>query len=216
MKCRAYTILAAAVVISGCVTQTSEVKTATYAQQLPQPRADYSTGSIWQASSASLVEDLKARRRGDIITIVITETANASKEAKTGTSRDTTLNAGIPYLMGLEKAGFLNKNMDLSQLLNANVSSEYEGTGSTSRKETLNATISAKVIVVLPNGNLMMEGRRNVKVNNEDQIIVIEGTVRPSDTGADNVVNSMYIADARISYAGKGIISNDNVRALNV
>lgn len=208
MKCTASTILLATALLSGCVTQTADVRTTTFDQQLPRPQADYSRGSIWQASSAGLVEDLKARRKGDIITIVITETANASKEAKTDTSRDTTINAGIPNFLGLENAGFLKNNMDLSKLINANVASEYEGSGSTSRRETLNATISAKVIDVLPNSNLLIEGRRNVKVNNEDQIIIIEGTVRPSDIGPDNVVNSIYIADARISYSGKGIISD--------
>jgi len=88
------------------------------------------------------------------------------------------------------------------------VDSKYGGSGSTSRQETLNATVSAKVIDVLTNGNLMIEGRRNVRVNNEDQIIIIEGTVRPADIGPNNVVNSIYIADARISYSGKGILSD--------
>lgn len=208
MKCTACGLLVSCALLSGCVSQTNEVKTATFDQQLPRPQADYSRGSIWQASSAGLVEDLKARRKGDIITIAITETASASKEAKTNTGRDTTINAGMPNFLGLENAGILKNNMDLSKLINASVESTYAGTGSTSRKETLSATISAKVIEVLPNNNLLIEGRRNVRVNNEDQIIIIEGTVRPSDIGPDNVVNSIYIADARISYAGKGIISD--------
>ena len=61
---------------------------------------------------------------------------------------------------------------------------------------------------VLPNGNMLIEGRRNIKVNNEDQEIILEGTIRPRDIGADNVINSIFIADARISYAGRGIISD--------
>lgn len=206
MKHTTHAILITAVLLSGCVTETTDVKTAAFDQQLPRPQADYSRGSIWQASSIGLVEDLKARRKGDIITIVITETASASKDAKTDTSRDTAINAGMPNFLGLEKS--IKNLADLSQLINANVKSTYAGSGSTSRKETLNATISAKVIDVLPNSNLLIEGRRNVRVNNEDQIIIVEGTVRPSDIGPDNVVNSIYIADARISYSGKGIISD--------
>jgi len=209
MKHAAYLIVAASALLCGCVAQTVDVKTPAFDQQLPRPQVDYSSGSIWQASSVGLTEDLKARRKGDIVTIVITETASASKEANTGTSRNSTVNAGIPNFMGLEQAGIIKNNFaDLSKLINANVESTYKGSGSTSRKESLNATISAKVIDVLPNNNLLIEGRRNVKVNNEDQIIIIEGTVRPSDIGVDNVVNSIYIADARISYAGKGIISD--------
>lgn len=194
--------------LSGCVTQTAELKTPAFDQQLPKSQVDYSSGSIWQAHSTSLTEDPKARRKGDILTIVISENASASKEAKTDTSRSSEVNAGIPNFLGLEKAGFLKNNMDLSKLVNASVESTYGGAGSTSRQERLNATVTAKVVDVLPNGNLLIEGRRNVKVNNEDQIIIIEGTVRPADIGQNNVVNSIYIADARISYSGKGIISD--------
>jgi len=197
-------------VLSGCVAETTDIKTATFDQQLSKPPIDYSSGSIWQAGSSSLTEDFKARRKGDIVTIVISETASASKEAKTDTKRSTAINAGIPNFMGLETHKTLTNLVggDTSKLLNANVDSTYGGAGSTSRQERLNATITAKVIEVLPNGNLMLEGRRNVKVNNEDQIIVIEGTVRPSDIGPDNVINSGFIADAKISYSGKGIISD--------
>ena len=208
MRHAAYLMLAASVLLNGCVTQTTEVKTPAFDQQLPKPQTDYSTGSIWQAHSMSFTDDYKARRRGDIVTIIITENASASKEAKTDTSRASTVNAGIPNFMGLEKVGFIKNNLDLSNLINADVKSSYAGSGSTSRQETLNATVSAKVVDVLPNGNLMIEGRRNVKVNNEDQIIIIEGTVRPADIGPNNVVNSIYVADARISYSGKGIISD--------
>ncbi len=208
MKYAAVFISMTAALLGGCVTQTVQVKTPTFDQQLPRPQTDYSSGSIWQAHSSGFTEDFKARRRGDIVTIVITETASASKEANTDTSRNSTINAGIPYFMGLEKAGVIKNNVDLSKLLNANVESTYKGAGSTSRKESLNATISAKVIDVLPNNNLLIEGRRNVKVNNEDQVIIIEGTIRPSDIGSDNTVNSIYVADARISYGGKGIISD--------
>lgn len=193
----------------GCSVEKTHVKTAGVDEQLPKVTADYSSGSIWQASSGGMTEDLKARRRGDIVTIVITETASASKEAKTDTSRGSTINAGIPNFMGLEKVGLLKNNIgDLSKLINASVDSSYKGSGSTSRAENLKATMTARVLDVLPNGNMMIEGRRNIKVNNEDQEIILEGTIRPRDIGADNVINSIYIADARISYAGRGIISD--------
>jgi flagellar L-ring protein precursor FlgH len=202
-------VVLAGMVMGGCVTQTSEVKTPSFDQQMHKAPVDYSSGSIWQAGSSGLVEDYKARRRGDIVTILISETASASKAAKTGTSRATAISAGVPNFMGLETAGMFKNNLgDLSKLLNASTDSTYAGSGSTSRQESLNATISAKVIDVLPNGNLQIEGRRNVKVNNEDQIIIIDGTVRPADIGPDNVVNSSFLADARITYTGKGIISD--------
>jgi len=199
-----------AVLLGGCAIERAEVKSPSFDQQMARPKSDYSSGSIWQASSVSLTENFKARRKGDIVTIVISENASASKKAGTDTKRSSAFTAGMPNLLGLETApGLLaNNQVDLTKLISASTSSTYGGSGSTSRQETLNATISAKVVEVLPNGNLQVEGRRNVKVNNEDQIIVIEGTVRPSDIDQFNNVNSAYLADARISYTGKGVISD--------
>lgn len=209
MKHVYYLIALAGMVLGGCVTQTTEVKTPSFDQQLQKAPVDYSSGSIWQAGSTGLTEDFKARHKGDIVTILIVETASASKAAKTDTSRGTSVNAGIPNFLGLESAGLFKNNLgDLSKLINASVDSKFAGSGSTSRQETLNATISAKVIDVLANGNLLIEGRRNVRVNNEDQIIIVEGTVRPADIGPDNIVSSGFVADAKISYSGKGILSD--------
>lgn len=207
------TLIIGLFLMGGCVVQQTEVVTPTFDQQLKQPVQNYSNGSIWQASSGSLAEDGKARRVGDIVTIIITETASASKEASTATGRSTSLSAGIPAFMGLEGAGILLNNLggkeaNLSKLIEASNSSKFDGSGSTSRTETLNATITAKVVDILPNGNLNIEGRRNVKVNNEDQIVTIKGTIRPRDITAENTINSVYVADAQISYSGEGIISD--------
>lgn len=194
--------------LAACVIQTAEVKTPRTDGYQAKSTPDYSSGSLWQASSSSITDDFKARKRGDIITILIAEAASASKEAKTKTSRASSLSGGVPSFMGLETVGMIKNNIDLSKLLSASVESSFAGAGSTSRQENLKATITARVVDVLPNGNLLIEGRRNVRVNNEDQEIVLEGTVRPRDIGADNVVNSAYVADARISYAGRGIVSD--------
>ena len=193
--------------LAGCAHETAEVKTPTFDEQIPKPQMNYASGSLWQASSTGLAEDLKARRRGDIVTVVISEQASASKQASTGTARNSTMAAGMPNLLGLEKTP-LKGWVDLANLLNLSFDSKFAGSGSTSRQETLQATISTKVLDVLPNGNLMIEGRRNVKVNNEDQIIVLTGTVRSRDISADNTISSSLIADARINYSGKGIISD--------
>jgi flagellar L-ring protein precursor FlgH len=193
----------------GCATEKTEIKTAGFEETQPRPVADYSSGSIWQANSGGVTEDVKARRRGDIVTIVISETASASKDAKTGTSRDSSMTSGIPSLLGLENTGIFKNNFsDLAKIINASSSSKFSGSGSTSRQENLKATITARVVDVLPNGNLLIEGHRNIKVNEEDQIIVLEGTIRSRDIALDNTVNSIYIADARINYSGRGIISD--------
>lgn len=198
-----------ALLSAGCAAELRESRYPSMPQQMAKSKPDYSSGSIWQASSGGLVEDFKARTRGDTVTVVITETASASKSATTGTSRKTEVAAGIPNLLGLESnMTGLSKWMDLTKLLNADTSSKFDGSGSTTRKENLNATITAQVVDVLANGNMRIEGRRNVMVNNEDQIILLEGVVRPKDISSDNIVSSAQIADARITYSGKGIISD--------
>jgi flagellar L-ring protein precursor FlgH len=198
-----------ALVLTGCVHEPPPSKFPALQQQLEKPRPNYAGGSLWQTSSGGLVEDFKARTRGDTVTVVITETASASKTATTSTARTTALSAGVPNFLGLETNMTGIKNwMDLNKLLSADTSSKYDGSGSTTRKENLNATITARVVDVLANGNLLIEGRRNVMVNHEDQIILLEGTVRPKDISPDNIVYSAQIADARITYSGKGIVSD--------
>lgn len=197
---------------AGCAVQKTKISTPTFDQQLHKSTPTYSNGSIWQSNSVALTEDGKARRIGDIVTIVISEIASASKQAKTATGRSSDISAGIPHFMGLEGAGIVLNNLggkdaNLSKLVEANAASKFEGSGSTSRTESLTATISAKVIDLLPNGNLRIEGQRNVKVNNEDQIVTIQGTIRQRDISSDNTINSIYVADAQITYGGEGIIS---------
>jgi flagellar L-ring protein precursor FlgH len=195
------------IALAGCVHRPDETMAQQPAYSYETPVADYGNGSIWQASSNCLTGDFKASKKGDTLTIVISEQASASKEATTSTKRNTAVSAGIPNFLGLETT-FIKNWMDLSNLINANTGSQYDGNGSTTRKENLTATISARVVDVLPNGDLRIMGRRNVKVNNEDMIILLEGTVRPKDISADNIVNSSYIADARITYSGKGVVSD--------
>jgi flagellar L-ring protein precursor FlgH len=194
--------------LTGCAVEKTDIKTAGFEDLTQRPAADYSNGSLWQTTSASLTEDMKARRRGDIITIVISETASASKDAKTGTSRDSSVQAGIANILGVEGSGFARNFGDLANAIKASTKTSFNGTGNTSRQENLNATITARVMDVQANGNLMIEGRRNIKVNDEDQIIVLEGFVRTRDIAPDNTVNSIYVADARISYSGRGIVSD--------
>jgi flagellar L-ring protein precursor FlgH len=176
-------------------------------EYIPPPRISYSNGSIWQASSASPVDDFKARKRGDIVTVVIVEEASASKQASTGTKRESGMSASIPNFMGLETT-VLKEKLDLNSLIKASTSSEFGGSGTTTRKDVLNATISARVMDVLGNGDLRIEGSRSVKVNNEEQIIILQGTVRPRDINQDNMISSSQIADARITYSGNGVIND--------
>lgn len=201
------TLIISLLLLTGCAHQQPESRFPAMDQDLAKPRTSFSNGSLWQGTSSGLVDDFKARTKGDTLTIVITEQSSASKEATTGTSRVSSASAGIPNFLGYE-TGSARNWMDLSKMITASNSSKFDGSGSTTRKENLTATITARVIEVLANGNLIIEGRRNVIVNDEDQIIVLVGTVRPRDITYDNIVNSSYIADARITYSGKGMVSD--------
>jgi len=202
------TIIAILVLLAaGCVYPGVEKPRMAYDEHIPAPQPSYAKGSIWQESTVGLADDFKARRKGDIVTVVISEEASASKQASTGTKREAGISASIPNFMGVETTVLADK-LNLNSLIKANTSSDFGGSGSTTRKDLLNATISARVMDVLPNGDLRIEGRRSVKVNNEEQIIILEGTVRPKDITHENLVSSSQIADARINYSGDGILTD--------
>lgn len=170
-----------------------------------------SEGSLWRGDStmASLFSDVKARRVGDIVTISIVESSQASQSAKTDTSRDSSTFAGVDAFLGYEKhLADLYPNFDMSNMLDATFTNDFEGSGKTVRSGTLTASITARIIEILPNGNFRIEGRREVEVNHETQYIVISGIVRPEDISPDNVVLSTYISDARIAYSGRGVVND--------
>ncbi len=169
-----------------------------------------SKGSLWPGEQLSLFADHKARTIGDIVTITIAESAKASKEASTNTSRTSSMSAGIPHLFGIENSDIVtqNPNMDISQLIEANLNNSFQGAGTTVRKEDLDAYLTTQVVDVYPNGNLKIRGGKEVQVNQEVQVIYLTGIVRPVDIMANNTVNSKHVLNARISYTGKGAISD--------
>ena len=174
----------------------------------PAPATPDAPGSLWSTSQTNLFSDHKARRIGDILTVAIYEKASASKEAKTQTSRDANASANLATLFGLEKnIATINKAIDPSSLIDTGYSNDFKGYGTTSRKEDLVATLTTQVEEVLPNGNLRIAGRKTVSVNYEDQIIYLTGIVRSEDITPSNFVNSKYILDAKITYTGKGVIT---------
>ncbi|MGB5983698.1 MAG: flagellar basal body L-ring protein FlgH [Desulfobacterales bacterium] len=173
-------------------------------------------GSLWVAHSSysELFVNPKANTVGDIVTIKIVESAEATNEAATDAGRSSSLEAGITNFLGLEniytdsthpKYVAYPKINPFGKIAGA-ATSDFQGTGSTKRSGDLTAFITARVTEVLPNENLRIAGFREVKINNEVQIILISGIIRPRDISPENVVESTYIADARISYTGAGVV----------
>ena len=176
-------------------------------QEKPQPAA----GAIWQGENdkSMLFTDKKARYVNDIVTIIVSEVAAGGNKASANTSRTTNTAASITSLLGIENA-IIGSNANLSGKigLEGGAANSLKGAGDTSRNTALTAKISARVIRVLDNGNLVIEGRRQVTVNADDQFILITGIVRSEDITTENTVASQYVADARILYTGEGIIDD--------
>ena len=168
-------------------------------------------GSLWveQGGLSEMFINQKARRIGDIVTIKIVETASATNQASTNTDRKNDMSIGLTNFFGLENrytptSSFFNPFSSLA----GGYDSEFEGAGATKRSGALEAFITARIVRQLPNGNMIIEGNREVRVNNENQIITLTGMVRPRDISSDNIILSTYIADARISYSGSGIVND--------
>lgn len=148
-------------------------------------------------SGSSLVSNMKAHRVGDLITILIVEksTANASSDVTADNKSESKAGPGL---------GVLNfiKPWDMS------VENKYKGKGTTARKGSLQAEITARIVEVLHNGDFRLEGARMININGEKQLIEISGVCRGRDIGSDNTLMSTYISDAQIAYNGSGIVDD--------
>ena len=165
-------------------------------------------GSIYNADDGlDLYQDKRARRVGDIVLVKIVETSSGAKKAETTTERQSTTSAGISSLFGFEQ-WYGDKNRYFAPSMNVTTTNDFEGTGETKRNSTVTATLSARVIEETLDGNLVIRGYREVRVNNETQHIILSGIIRPQDISADNSILSSYIADARIEYSGTGVVAD--------
>lgn len=199
---------------TGCWTFNKEIVRPEIPSTIPEPTRQPAPGSIWRGETDKnmLFIDKKARYVNDIVTILVAESVQGQNKAATGTSRDSSASASIDAFLGIENSIINNNSSMGGQIaLGGKSANALKGAGDTSRNTTLVARISARVVRVLDNGNLIVEGRRQVTVNAEDQYLMISGIVRPQDITADNTVASQYISDARIVYTGEGVV-NDKMR----
>ncbi|HBS59979.1 MAG: flagellar basal body L-ring protein FlgH [Bacillota bacterium] len=156
--------------------------------------------SLWSdaGSAATMFSDRKARNVGDTITIIVEEQTSAANRADTNTKKDSNVNMGAG-------SGFLLKAVGGAS---NTYGDKYASSGSTSRSNSLTAKITAQVIEVKPNGNLVISGKQTIKVNGEDQKISVTGTVRPEDISPDNTVYSTALADSNVQVNGKGVLAS--------
>jgi flagellar L-ring protein precursor FlgH len=169
----------------------------------PEPARALSTGSIWQSSGAELFRDSRAAKAGDVLTVKISISDKASVDTKSNRSRKSTRDASVAYNYGYTfPSSSANGKLDGKIGLSGDTASD--GKGNTSRAESIDVTIAAIVSEVLPNGNLLISGSQEVRVNYELRVVSVAGVVRPRDIGPDNLIPYERIAEARISYGGRG------------
>lgn len=167
------------------------------------------TNSLWQPGSTKFFRDSRAWKVGDIIRVVVEISDNASLNNSTEQSRNGGDKLGIPNLFGKEKAiaANLSSTASLGSLINTSSSRNHSGSGNISRKEDIKTEIAAVVAKVLPNGNLVVQGHQEVRVNYELREIKVAGIIRPKDITSDNSIRTNQMAEARISYGGRGVVS---------
>lgn len=173
---------------------------------IPEP-ATPQHGSLWVPGSKQFFKDSRAHTVGDIITILVTENATAKVEAKTDSSRSHDQKAGLLDFLNLE--GKLKERgipLGSTNLVNTNSERTFSGDGKTDRKDSLTASIAAVITQVMPNGLLVVQGQREVVVNYEKQVMTLQGLIRPEDISSQNTISSGKIAEARIAYAGRGVV----------
>jgi len=215
MKTRYIGYLIAVLIITslGCATSPKKIDLSTIPMPPREVEVKRTPGSIWpgERSQNRLFADLKARDIGDIVTVLIVEKTEAKKEAVTSTSKSTEEDAsiteffGIPLNFGMRN--LLHQGSPFKPSVKGGRTSKVEASGSTERKGEITATIAARVTHVLPNGNLFIEGRKETKVNNEKQYIVLSGIIRPEDISYNNTIRSDMIADLRLELSGVGVLS---------
>jgi flagellar L-ring protein precursor FlgH len=162
-------------------------------------------GSLWSPSArfSDLASDLRARHVDDIVTILVQESASAASTGTSKTSRTSNAQASIPALGGIMKASGA-----LANLANLGSAAAVNGVGTTSRQTTLTTTVSARVTHVLTNGNLVVEGSKNVTINSENEVILIRGVIRPIDLDTSNSIQSARLAQMEVQVNGKGVVGD--------
>lgn len=172
----------------------------------PQP-ATYNPNSLWRTGSRAFFKDQRAHQVGDILTVTVNINDQAQIANETQRSRQNTEDSGITNFFGRVTIPIINETIP-GRLLTADSTASSDGKGSVNRQEALVTNIAAVVTQVLPNGNLVVEGKQEMRVNLEMRELIVAGIVRPEDIQSDNTIDSSKIAQARIAYGGRGQITD--------
>lgn len=174
----------------------------------PAPQSA-SANSLWRNGARAFFNDQRAKQVGDILTVQIDIDDSAKTTNATTSSRTSGMSAGVPHFLGLESSlgRILPGGFDPANAIETNSTSNNAGSGQVNRSEKISLTIAAVVTGVLPNGNMMIQGIQEVRTNTDLRQLTVAGIVRPEDISSANTIRHTQIAEARISYGGRGDIS---------
>lgn len=180
---------------------------------LPMPRPEpvvRQANSLWRPGARAFFKDQRAAQIGDILTVVVAIADEAQLNNSTTRNRTASEDADVSNFLGVEGnfPNFLPDGVDPTSLVSLGNTSSHNGAGTVDREETINLEVAALVVDVLPNGNLVIAGRQEVRVNYEVRDLRVSGVVRPQDISAGNTVEHSQIAEARISYGGRGQLTD--------
>ena len=178
---------------------------------MPSPMADVrQPNSLWRQGSRAFFKDQRAGKIGDILTVVIEIDDQAKLDNKTDQTRDGSNSAGLDNLLGYETmlADIFPDGIDAGNLVNSDSASSTSGSGTVDRSEAIKLRVAAVITQVLPNGNMVLQGTQQVRVNYELRQLTVGGVIRPEDISNVNEINYDKIAEARIAYGGKGTLSD--------
>ena len=203
-------IVCSALVLSGCAAQQVAGPSPEYAPVIPEPKVASSipTGSIFSSANAdSWFGEKKTYQVGDVITVLLSESVNGSASATNEASRETSTDVlTAAQLARIGSPGGLLLDSENSTPIDTAISSS--GSGATGQSASLTGTMTAQVVDVYPNGNLMIRGEKIVNFSTGSEVIQVKGIIRPQDVQPDNTVQSKRIASAQISYKGTGQNAN--------
>ncbi|HEY0901092.1 MAG TPA: flagellar basal body L-ring protein FlgH [Micavibrio sp.] len=178
---------------------------------MPAPKlVSKQPNSLWQSNSKTFFKDQRATQVGDILTVLVDIKDEADMENKTERTRNSSENVGLPNLLGYEQAlnAVLPNAVDNENLVGLNSDTNTSGDGKIEREESVKLRLAAVVNQTLPNGNMVITGNQEVRVNFEKRMLQVTGIIRPQDITIDNTVTYDQIAEARIVYGGEGQLSD--------
>jgi flagellar L-ring protein precursor FlgH len=197
--------------MAGVTNPTADPRWRPVSMPMPNPQdPPLANNSLWRPGSRTFLRDQRAAAVGDIITVLVAIQDDAELQNRTTRSRDNSESMGIPRLLGLDASygRFFPAGFDPSTMVQGNSTSGVNGTGATRRSESVTLRVAATVTQTLPNGNLVVTGRQQVRVNSELRDLTVGGVIRPQDIASDNTVRHDRLAEARIAYGGRGTISD--------